>query len=276
VGPERVLELFDAAISGAEVHVKTSPQFKSFPAGMFRVTSQGQCLSQVQLTNFQAKIVTNIQLDDGVETKREFEIEAQVLGRETHFTIPASEFASMNWVIEQLGLAIIYPNQREYARTAIQSLSLTAAEKYVYTHTGGREVDAEWMYLHGGGALGVAGDVLDTNVRLAGALNHFVLQLPTGPSALKDAVTASLRLLDLGPPSISFPLLAAASRAVFGDADFALHLVGETGVFKSEVAALCQQHFGPAMNRLNLPGTWSSTERRTVRNRRLCAACWWK
>jgi hypothetical protein len=36
-------------------------------------------------------------------------------------------------------------------------------------------------------------------------------------------------------------------------------MVGETGAFKSEVAALHQQHFGAAMSRLNLPGSWSST-----------------
>src|SRR5439155_23830899 len=62
-----------------------------------------------------------------------------------------------------------------------------------------------------------------------------------------------------GPAAISFPLLAATYRAVLGDADFALHLSGETGAFKSEVAALHQQHFGPGMNRLHLPGSWSST-----------------
>src|SRR5206468_980390 len=45
----------------------------------------------------------------------------------------------------------------------------------------------------------------------------------------------------------------------FGDSDFSLHLAGATGAFKSELAALAQQHFGAGMNRLNLPGTWSST-----------------
>jgi hypothetical protein len=54
-------------------------------------------------------------------------------------------------------------------------------------------------------------------------------------------------------------LLAATCRAVFGEADFAIHVVGETGAFKSEVAALYQQHFGAGMSRLNLPGSWSST-----------------
>jgi hypothetical protein len=46
---------------------------------------------------------------------------------------------------------------------------------------------------------------------------------------------------------------------VLGEADFSIHLAGETGAFKSELAALYQQHFGTGMNRLNLPGAWSST-----------------
>ena len=54
-------------------------------------------------------------------------------------------------------------------------------------------------------------------------------------------------------------MLAATYRAVLGEADFAVHLAGETGAFKSEVAALYQQHFGAGMDRLHLPGAWSST-----------------
>lgn len=78
-------------------------------------------------------------------------------------------------------------------------------------------------------------------------------------STLRDAVSASLRLVELGPPSIGFPLLAATFRSVFGDADFSLHLAGATGAFKSELAALHQQHFGATMTRVYLPGAWSST-----------------
>jgi hypothetical protein len=259
-GPVSVLELFEASVSGARLHVVPLPQFQSRPDGMFRVTTSGERHSQIQLTNFRAAIVTNIQLDDGVETRREFEIEAEMPGRKVLFTIPASEFVNMNWVIERLGAtAITFPNQREYARTAIQSLSLTAAEKCIYTHTGWRNVDGRWVYLHAGGAISAAGSLSDVNVRLLGALSRYELLPSTSQSALKDAVKASLRLVELGPPSISFPLLAATVRAVFGDADFSLHLAGETGTFKSELAALHQQFFGTSMTRLHFPAAWSST-----------------
>ena len=259
-GPARVLELFERSVSGARLDIVLPPQFQSRPDGMFRVTSKGEKLSQVQLTNYQATIITNIRLDDGVETRREFEIESELMARTLRFTIPASEFARMDWPIERMGSgAITFPNQRDYARTAIQSRSMTAEERCIYTHTGWRNVDGRWLFLHAGGAICGTGAVSEVNVRLSGSMSRYELRLPRGLDTLASAVKASLRLVELGSASISFPLLAATCRAVFGEADFALHLAGETGAFKSAVAALHQQHFGASMNRLNLPGAWSST-----------------
>jgi hypothetical protein len=259
-GPARVLELFEASASGARLEVVLPPQFHSRPDGLFRVTTKGEHLTQIQLTNYQAAITANIRLDDGVETRCEFEIAAELMGRKLHFTIPAPGFASMDWAIERMGAgAITFPNQRDYARTAIQSLSITAQERTVYTHTGWRRLDSGWIYLHAGGAIGGTGAVADVHVRLVGQMGRYELRLPASAEALMVAVRASLRLAELGPAAISFPLLAATYRAPLGEADFAIHLAGETGAFKSEVAALHQQHFGATLNRLHLPGTWSST-----------------
>ena len=260
VGPTKVLEIFERAVSGARLEVIVPPQFHSRADGMVRVTARGERLSQVQLTNYQATIITNIRLDDGVETRREFEIESELMGQKSRFAISASEFAKMDWPIERMGSsAITFPGQKDYARTAIQSLSLTAAERCIYAHTGWRNLDGGWVYLHSGGAIGAAGALPDVEVRLYGSLSRFELHPPTTPGTLKKAVSASLRLLELGPCSVSFPLLAATMRAILGGADFALHLVGETGTFKSELAALHEQHFGLGMDRLHLPGAWSST-----------------
>ena len=146
-GPNKVLELFDQSVSGARLHVIVPPQFESRPEGLFRVTTKGAGLTQVQLTNFQARIITNVQLDDGMESKREFEIGAELMGRRYRFTVQASEFAAMNWPIDRMGSAnaIVFPHQRENARTAIQiSISLTAAEeRCIYAHTGWRNV--KWI-----------------------------------------------------------------------------------------------------------------------------------
>src|SRR5262249_34281042 len=56
-----------------------------------------------------------------------------------------------------------------------------------------------------------------------------------------------------------YSLLGSVYRAALGPVDFSLSLVGKTGVGKSELTALGQQHYGAAMNRLSLPGNWSST-----------------
>ena len=259
-GPARVLELFERSVSGARLHVVLPPQYQSRPEGMFRVVKKGEQLVETQLTNYRASIKTSITLDDGVETKREFEIESELMSRAFQFRIPASQFTSMEWPIEQMGSgAITYPNQREYARTAIQSFSLAAEERCIYTHTGWREVDGKWLFLNSSGAVGEGGTVPSINVRLSGSLARYELRLPASIETLRSAVRSSLRLVELGPPAVSFALRAATCRAVFGACDFSIHLTGQTGTFKSELAALEQQHFGDGLSRLNLPGAWSST-----------------
>src|ERR1700688_47841 len=73
------------------------------------------------------------------------------------------------------------------------------------------------------------------------------------------SIRASLRCLSLAPDRISFPLLAAVYRAPIGKTDFSMFLVGKTGVFKSALAAVCQQHFGTGMDAAHLPGHLAST-----------------
>ena len=46
---------------------------------------------------------------------------------------------------------------------------------------------------------------------------------------------------------------------MFGPVDFALHLTGRSGTFKSELISLFQSHYGDKMDARNLPGSWSST-----------------
>ncbi len=259
-GPDKVLKLLQDSKQGPRLDVVLPPQFDSRPHGMFRINSRGEHLVETQLTNFQGKILANIRLDDGLEENREVELEAELLSSLFRFTMSAAEFAGMNWPIERMGSgAIIFPGQKEYARTAIQTFSLTAETRCFYTHTGWRCIGATWVYLHRGGAITAAGATAEFTVRLNGSLSRYELGLPRDETALVAAVRSSLRLVDLGPPGVTFPLLAATCRSVLGDADFALHLAGETGAFKSELAALFQQHFGAEMNRVHLPAAWSST-----------------
>ena len=62
--------------------------------------------------------------------------------------------------------------------------------------------------------------------------------------------------------AITVPLFGAVYRALLCElvpADTSVFLVGPTGVFKSELAALAMQHVGAGFDRLHLPAHWSAT-----------------
>ena len=70
--------------------------------------------------------------------------------------------------------------------------------------------------------------------------------LPSSPAhvELKDAIRASLAVLDLAPDRVTVPTLGAVWRSILGAADFSVFVYGATGRFKTALASLLQQHFG--------------------------------
>ena len=135
-----------------------------------------------------------------------------------------------------------------------------SARQNVYAHLGWRTIEGQEVYLHAGGALGAIGVVggLSTDLDTVG-LGLFALPPPPEGEALTCAVRASLSLLDLGPLRLTAMLLATVARAPLAPADFAVYFAGPTGVFKSEIAALGQQHWGAGLDARHLPGSWTST-----------------
>jgi hypothetical protein len=214
------------------------------------------------LTNFTARITADVSEDDGAEVRRYFGIEARLGERTIRFDVPAPKFAGMAWATEHLGAsAIVYPgfSLKDHARTAVQFLSEDIAERTIYTHTGWHCVDGIWVYLHGGGAIGPDGAAEGVEVRLDEALSPFALSTPPQGEKLKRAIESSLSTWDVASDGVVIPLHAAAFRAAVGKTDFSVHAVGPTGVGKSEVAALVQQHHGSGLDARNL-ASWESTE----------------
>lgn len=213
----------------------------------------------VQLTNFTARVVADVVEDDGVEVQRLFEVEATLNGRRSSGRVSASQFAAMRWPIEILGAqAIIFPNMADHTRCAVQLLSHEIQTRQVYTHTGWREIDGEYCYLHAGGAICAEGTSAAA-VRLPPALSALALPNPPEGADLAEALLACLRTLDVADPLVSVPTFGAAWAAALGSVDFSLHLAGQTGTGKTQIAALVQAHYGKGFNSLNLPGSWSST-----------------
>ncbi len=240
--------------------VSQSSPYESTEGGMVLHKPDG---TKVLLSNFTARIAAEVVEDDGVETRNVFQIEAHLKGRSSTFTVPATQFPQMNWVTQNLGAeAVVYAGYgaKDHCRAAIQLLSEEVPRTHVYTYVGWRKVGGVWVFLHENGAIGPIGPVPNIHTQLFGAVARYTLPPPPTPENLRKAIKASLQFLDLAPLWVTVPLLAAAYRAPLGPADFGLHIAGPTGAGKSELVARAQQHYGPAMDRLNLPANWSSTD----------------
>ena len=255
---------------------RTAPTDPAIEAGPYSVTRDGVIAWRketrdgwvaVPLCNFTARIVAEEVIDDGAEQRTVFLIEgAMPDGRQLQRThVPAERYATMGWVNETWGTTpVILAGQgrKDHLRAAIQMLSGSVPRRTVYGHLGWRRIGNRWAYLHSGGAIGSEGTIEDVEVDTStDGLLSCQLPPPEG-AALGDAVRASLALLDLGPDTITAAILGAIYRAPLGEPspiDFALHLAGPTGAFKTELAALAQAHFGAAFNGRHLPASWADT-----------------
>jgi hypothetical protein len=236
--------------------------YRATPEGLVwdRPTPDGPV--PVPLANFAAKIVADVVENDGAEARRLFEVEATLNERVASFAVPASGFGGMNWATEHLGAAaVVYPGFgiKDHARAAVQLVSGRVPTRRVFTHTGWKEEDGDWLYFHAGGAIGPDGPLRSINVQLDGVLGGYVLPEPPEGEELRSAIRASLGLLDVASDVITAPLLSATYRAPLGSADFSLHVAGPTGEGKTELVALHAQHFGSGLDARHAV-SWESTE----------------
>ncbi len=265
------LKALDAAIAPIRQRLRAAaPPLVS--AGEYRV-SAGCIVRQLQtkdgpvdsqLANFSARIVEQTTIDDGADRAMFLALEGSLRDGTPlpRVEISADQFGRMEWIIPAWGTRAVIaagPGARDHLRAAIQNLSGDVPTRTVYGHTGWKNIGGEWAYLHGGGGIGANGAVDGIETRLPDSLSRFVLPPPPDGEELRRAVRAALSILDVAPPRIAWPLLAAVFRAPLGHCDSSLFLCGPTGVGKSELSALAQQHFGAAMTRERLPGTWAAT-----------------
>lgn len=222
----------------------------------------------VRLCNFDARIVGEVMRDDGASVESYFVVEGArsngvSLGKAE---VAFSDFAPLAWVTRAWGnLACIEAgvSNRDHLRAAIQQLSGEVPRRTIYGHTGWRSLDSEWRYLHGAGALCVDGNRSDIEVDAgAGHMLRYILPVPM--EDIREAVRASLGLLDIAPQNqpVGATLLCAAYRAPLAECvsiDVSLFLGGQTGAMKSETSALALQHFGADFSARAVPGNWTDT-----------------
>lgn len=239
-------------------------QYEGTPAGIvWHKANRAGEVSDILLTNFKARIITDVTEDDGIVTAHVYEIEAVVEGRKKRITLTADELSCRNWPLAKLGgrAVLLQPGAtwRDRVRAALQIISTDMEERTVFTHTGWRKVDGEWLYLHADGAISAEGLRDDISVSLPADLERFRLPAPPNGARRIAAVRASLRLLTIAPHRIMVPACAAVWRAVLGNPGFSQVFAGPTGTYKSSCAALCQAHFGAEFDWAHLPGSWRTT-----------------
>lgn len=212
---------------------------------------------RVKLANFNANITQEHQEIDGDRVTRTYVIEGKNHRGERldPTAVSSDDFNNLAWATRAWGSrAIVFPgnNSKEHLRTAIQYLSEPEITK-VYTATGWHRIDGKWTFLTTNGSVSHTKHRTDIALKIPKELHRFAL--PAKPS--KTAWQAAAQLPTLIGDEIGFLILASAFRAPLG-ADFAVHITGRTGTFKSELAAICQSFFGVVEAR-NLPASWSST-----------------
>lgn len=148
-------------------------------------------------------------------------------------------------------------------REAIQILSGEVSRHRALAHLGWRREESGYVFVHAGGVIGHVGQKIEQyradDVYLPQELRGYCLPELPSTSILQNVVRLSKEMILLAPDIITFPLFAAIYRAPLGMVDFFIHFSGPTGVGKSELVALAQQHCGAAMDARHLPASWSST-----------------
>lgn len=209
------------------------------------VSSKGT--QEKKLCNFAPWLVREITVDDGVETKTHITISGIHEDGRTlpEVEIPAEELANFTWLSNSWSIdCILEPgkNIKDRLRHAIQTTAHQAERTTVYTVTGWREINGEWLYL-------MPGDDQRTVV-LPGKMGHYGMERYCNEADISSAL--SLLNSGMAPAEIVYPMMAFAFlsplnhflKLVGHEPKFVLFLVGKTGSRKSTLAALFLSFFG--------------------------------
>lgn len=226
-------------------------------------------LQEVVLCNFTARIVEELAKDDGAEWTLAIRVTGCQGGRDLPpIDMTWETFIGMAWPAKQWHSGcLVEPGTgiKDALRAAIQTLSnkdKRVERRTVYTHTGWRFVFGQWVYLHGGGALGAGGPVAGIETDLKD-LARYALPNPSKTAVERqEAAQASAGYLALARLEITLPLLSCAFLAPLAQAlnvDFMLWLEAPSQSQKSSIAAVVLAHFGAAIDRTSLTANWTAT-----------------
>lgn len=202
--------------------------------------------------------------DDGTTTARYIELEGILpdFTRLPRITISMEDYGDMKWPGLMWGMkAAIQPFKEKELRYCLQKMSQSGIpENSVYTFLGWKKIKDNWIYLHAGGAVGAE----NVEVELPEKLRNY--RLPNTVNDLNLAIKAGLKLFEIGPAKIMYPLVAMAFlsplmepfRQAGIEPGVLFYLWGGSGSRKSTIIALVLCLFGRFDNK-TLPASFRDT-----------------
>ncbi|HNS56293.1 MAG TPA: hypothetical protein PKO34_04485 [Smithellaceae bacterium] len=216
----------------------------------------------IPLCNFAARITEENLIDDGNDSQHLFTIDGKLYDKIPlpPLEITAEKFSGLSWISKWGSKACLEPGQtvKDYVRHSIQKASTDTPVKTHYGHTGWREINNQWVYLHATGAIGCGPDMPEVSVKLSRELERYSLpptlsckqeSAPDFSEAEKKGLETSLQFLDIGNRAVTIPLfcliyLVPMTTLLKPMPNFSFYLFGQSGSFKTTVALLALAHFG--------------------------------
>lgn len=250
---------------------RTSGRYSETDNGMAFISEDRYGIQTKLLSNFSMRIVAEIVKDNGQEQERLIELE----GTKSGTALPRVEitfdvFSTMNWPAKLWGTSCaVEPGlgTKDQLRYAVQTLSHAdpdspVKQRTIYAHTGWRQINGGWHYLHVGGAINAKGIDRRITVEIDG-LSQYSLPAPShGPSARREAAAASLAVLDIAPLEVALPVLACVYLAPLASqlkVDFVAWLESGPKNQKSSMAGVVLGHWGNQFDRNSLTANWTDT-----------------
>lgn len=231
-----------------------------FTNGLVKCSSSKGKIKRVIVANFRVLSLTPIVRDDGAQQTNSLRLELRYEKQIETIELSPDDFRQMNWHFPLFDQhATVAPRMKEYAVLGIQLAAPRKPKETIYTSTGWIMVDGQPYFFHNDGAIGATGHRRDLKAELKENLRLYSLPDPPTGEELKRAIRASLKLLDVGEPSVAIPLFASIWRAPLGNVDFVGWASGVTNSLKTSHAVVAQQFYGKNFDNKHLPATWSST-----------------
>ncbi|NOU14421.1 MAG: hypothetical protein HOO92_10755, partial [Methylococcaceae bacterium] len=203
--------------------------------------------------------------DDGLVENRYFVL----IGKTTKghdlppIKVSTEKFAGMAWPMQWGNQMIVAPGNgnKDNARAAIQILSGDVRVEREYRHTGWRLIDGKEQFLTVSGAISAEG--FNDNIRVdLDKMEQYRLPAPTNEVHQFSTIVRELIGISRKSPTIGAVIMSAVCRAPLANLaciDYSIFLSGQSGNFKSELAALALGFFGDFTSR-TFPANFTDTE----------------